>query len=475
MSKPVAPAESAGLHARLAATGIGYAGLDGAWWLPAAEAFELPAALQARLAAVGDAVFALYDVVAHLLATPACAPPELVELLGWKMPAAMRTFASPAPVLALRPDFQLVARGGALDVAATELEICPSAQGFAHAMQVAAGLPPDLARAFAALLAGRTLWLVASAAWSEFLIEQLAFCRALEAEGARARLICTRTPAQLEADVVSGVRWSPPLFGVEREPPGWQRSLLDRLVRADLLRFWQTEWPRELGAETVLFRFGYLENFSVEERAELARWEAQGATALNPAQAVWENKALLAALGLPAVRAALAGRQPAALPVLDGVIPETLLLTEATLPRLRAEQPDWVLKLAGFDGGERSWGGRSLQVGRSLGTPAWHAALAEALALPCPVVAQRLTPSVEATVAHVGSAETPPGTLTGTTRLRAFLLRPAVGAAAQVAGAHITVAAGGAVAESTASVQAPVRFADGLSRWPEVCDTPPFS
>jgi hypothetical protein len=444
----------------LAATGIGYAGLDGAWWLPAAEPFRLPSPLHHRLLAFADAIVALLDVVRACLARDA----QLHTLLTHKVPPALVTYGSSAPVLALRPDFQIVSdgRGHPIDVAATELEICPSAQGFAHAMQVAAGLPTDLVEITATLLAGRSLLIVGSAQWSEFLFDQLAFCRALEEAGATARLLYDRPLAELDAEVEAGVRWRPPIFGIEREPQGWQRHLSRRLTRSGLARYWLPAWPREVGRETVLFRFGYLETFDPAVRGSLRRWESQGTTALNPAHFAWENKAVMAALSLPAIRAALHAHRPAALPVLDAVLPETLLVTESTHERLVAEQPGWVLKFAGFDGGNQAWGGRSLQVGASLAAEVWRTAVDEAICLPWPVVAQRLIPSMQATMRHVGGAGGPSGVVTGPTRLRSFFLRAHEGSAVQVAGVHVTVspASGGVrVSEALESVQAPAIFA----------------
>ncbi|MGL4651366.1 MAG: hypothetical protein ACRC1H_18320 [Caldilineaceae bacterium] len=466
------PSHGVALHSRLAASGIGYAGLDGAWWMPAAAPVVLPHPLAGRLDEAAAAVFALLDCVAARLAEDA----DLVALLSHKVPAALQPYASPAPVLAVRPDFQLIADpsdpaldsslASVVDVAATELEICPSAHGFAHAMQEAAGLPTDLADAFASFLAGRTLLFVGSAEWSEFLIEQLAFCKALAKRGAHALVLYDRTLAQLDAEVRAGARWVPPIFGIDAAPPGWQQSLLARLEQRGLRDFWLDEPPHHIGANTVLFRFGYLDCFAPDARDRLVKWEADGAEPLNPCHFVWENKAVMAALALPALRSALESSHVGALAVLDKVIPETLLLTPEVFARLVAEQAQWVLKFAGFDGGNRAWGGRSLQVGPSLAPAAWQRALIDAMALSFPVVAQRLAPSAATTVAHVGNGATAPGTITGPTRLRSFFLRAEPGAKPQVLGSHATVVAATQagtmrVSEALDSVQAPVVFVGG--------------
>jgi hypothetical protein len=94
-------------------------------------------------------------------------------------------------VLGVRPDFQLCVldRPPYYQLVATELEICPSAHGFAHALQLGYGLDTDLVAAFARLLGGRELLFAGTSQWSEFLFEQLAFCQALAERGARARAL----------------------------------------------------------------------------------------------------------------------------------------------------------------------------------------------------------------------------------------------------------------------------------------------
>jgi len=452
------------LRARLAATGIGYAGIDGAWWLPAAEPLVLPQALGAHLDAVADAVFVLLDCVRTLYASGQGRDAGLDQLLEYKVPRRLLACASPEAVLSLRPDFQLVAdaSGTIVDVAATELEICPAAHGFAHAMQVAAGLSADLADAVADLLAGRTLMIVGSEQWSEFLIEQLAFCRALDERGARARVFYDRALDRMDAEFRRGERWKPPMFGVDVEPPGWRTELCTRLDVAGLRRYWVDEWPQQLDGNTVFFRFGYLECFAPDDWVRMIEWEKGGASALNPTHFAWENKAVMAALRLPAVRNMIADAQPNALAILDRAIPETLLVEPGCIERLVDEQAQWIIKFAGFDGGNLAWGGRSLQVGAALGREAWRSALAAAVSLDFPVVAQRLTPSQPMTVRHIGSVQTPAGSLSGPTRLRSFFLRSSPGARARAVGSHVTVSPSGGgvrVSEALESVQAPVLFA----------------
>jgi hypothetical protein len=221
----------------MGATGIGLAGLSGLWWLPAAEPFTLPASCAGVLRRAARAIFQLFDLIGELYGTPAGAAAGLDGLLEARVPASIPRLHARDALLALRPDFQLCptddARGYRL--VATELEVCPSAQGFAHAMQLAYGLPTDLADAMARLLDGRELLILCSAEWSEFIFDQLAFCKALAERGARARLLASLPLATLDAEIREGRRWGPPVFGMRERPPAgrapcWSAS-------------WHRAWP----------------------------------------------------------------------------------------------------------------------------------------------------------------------------------------------------------------------------------------
>ncbi|MFN8505398.1 hypothetical protein [Kouleothrix sp.] len=450
------------LHSRIGAAGVGLAGIDGCWWLPAAEPFALPAALAAELRDLGAAIFALLDVVAGLYGTPAGAACGLDALLGYHVPPDLARLRAPGAVLGLRPDFQLCPDDSPAGyrLVATELEICPSAQGFAHAMQRGYGLETDLVAAYVRILAGRELLIAATAAWGEFVWDQLAFCRALAEAGARARLLLDLPPALFAAQVRRGERWRVPMFGIPTQPERWDDDVLARIERHGFGPFvWHADaWPADVGDARV-FRFGYCDCFSASQLARMRQWQARGAAFINPPAFFLDSKAVMAALGLPAVREALAERSPAALPALRRGIPETLLVQPETLPRLRAERPAWVLKYAGFDRGNLAWGGRSLQLGLHHDDATWARLLSEALSLGWPVVAQRLAPTARLDIQYLDRDGRSGWLRAGGTRLRSFLLRdPADPAAALACGTHLTVASGAGVSESTAAVQAPVLF-----------------
>jgi hypothetical protein len=441
----------------MAATGIGYAGIDGAWWRPAAEPFALPASVAADLEQIAAAIFTLLGAVSALYGTPDGAAAGLDSLLEERVPPDVPRLHSAAQVLALRPDFQLTQGPGGYALVATELEICPSAQGFAHAMQAGYGLAPDIAPAYADMLGGRELIILMTSAWSEFLFDQLAFCRALAERGARARVLCDIAPATLAAEVRRGERWSPPIFGVPRPPPGWEPDIDARLARHGLAPHLgpDADWPTDVD-DAVVFRFGYFTCFAPERIALMRRWERAGATFLNPTGFIYDSKAVMAALWLPAVRARVAAESPAALAALDRCIPETRLLRGDMLERLADERAGWVIKYAGYDSGQDAWGGRSLHVGALHSPHEWAAALRSHLRNPWPSVAQRAAPSARLDIAYLDGAGGRRMLLGGNSRLRAFLLKARGGPAAL--GAHLTVSGGAGVSEATDAVQAPVRY-----------------
>ena len=440
--------------ARMNATGIGFAGIDGAWWRPAARAAHWPASAAARLDDIARAVFVLLDAVLELYPDDG----EVAALLDAQVPAELRALVLSSPVLALRPDFQVVHRGDSLDFVATELEICPSAHGFAHAMQVGYGLSPDLLHAFVRLLRGRELLIAGSSEWSEFLIEQLAFCRALQRAGARARVLYDRPLAELAADFRDARIWQPPMFGIERRGAGWNDDLMARLSRDDLLEAaWPGDdaWPEHPG-DALVFRFGYLECFGEFHRGRLARWQREGVDFVNPTHFALDSKCVLAALTLPTVRARISRSDDTALAVLDDCIPDTCLLDVESSSMVSAERERWIIKYAGFDAGNRAWGGRSLAVGASQDDESWSNTLQHALTLPWPVVAQRAVPSRREDVEWLDADGGSHVAYDAVSRLRSFLVRH--GSSAKACGSHLTWSASSKVSEAVEAVQAPVLF-----------------
>lgn len=440
---------------RMAATGIGFAGIDGAWWLPAARPFPLPDTVRLNLLETGAAIFALLDVLNELVESD----PTVQQLLSFKSPEAFRRLSVRAPALMVRPDFQLCPTDDGLSLVATEIEVCPAALGFAHAMQVGYGLACDLADWFAGFLRGRPLIIVASAQWSEFLFDLLAFCRALGERGARAYVHLDTAIATIAAEVAGGSRWVPPMFGVPERPEQWDTDLLGRIRSANLADYiWTDDELPSQPSETVIYRFGYFDCFAPEKLALMRQWQLLGATFLNPLTYYLENKAVLAAAMLPAVQESLRARNADYPARLAQCLPETHVISPDTFDLLCRDHERWVLKYAGYDGGNQAWGGRSLVFGRDMTASQWQAVLQQSAALDWPVVAQRLSPSLIVDIDYLDGANAG-RSLRGTTRLRAFLLRD--GDDVAVGGAHITVSATDQVSEAVDAVQAPVSFVYG--------------
>ncbi len=459
--------ELATIRQRMKRTGIGFAGIEGAWWLPATAPFRLPSQTAAELAQIAPAIYCLFDAVTALYGTAAGALGGLNTLLEAKVPAHIPRLISTAPVSAVRPDFQLHPLSnypGQVQLIATELEICPSAHGFAHAMQVGYGLQPDLVAMFANFLAGRELIFVGTQQWSEFLFEQLAFCRALATVGARGRVLYDLPVATIAERVRRGEQWQPPMFGIQTKPLDWRDDLLARIRQAEFQPYlWPADekWPATVG-DAVVFRFGYFDCFGLAELERFQQWETSGATLLNPTNFILDSKVIMAALQLPVVRRQIGATDANALAVLDQCIPETILLQPTEVARLVQAKDQWVLKFAGFDSSNQAWGGRSLRVGAQHTQTAWVQLIEQFLDLPWPVVAQRAVPSMCVDIAYLDAANQPQWLRQGTTRLRTFMLRnPAFdsGQSTWVGGAHITVSGGTLqVSESTDAVQAPVLF-----------------
>ncbi|MCW1969988.1 MAG: hypothetical protein KIH69_017895 [Anaerolineae bacterium] len=461
--------EAAELRRRMRETGIGYAGVQGAWWLPATAPAVLPLTKHAELTEAAHAMFALLDVVGTHYGTALGDAGGLNYLLNYKVPPDLQAQHSRQPVLSLRPDFQLSDDG----VWATELEICPSAQGYAHAMQLGYGLAPDLVPEVANLVKKRkkrAFVFICTHEWSEFLWEQLAFCRALAQYGVQGYVHLSIPIATLAEQVKTGKCWQPPIFGVPHKPAQWHDDILARLREESFEPYVLADLAELNPNETVCFRFGYFDCFSAALNQQMRDFEQNGAIFLNPASFVYENKAVMAALHLPMVQKGLEELKNNDLfSAISRCIPETRVLcaqpnefTAASIApeQLARERADWVLKFAGFDRGNQAWGGRSLQIGLRHSDATWREIVARYADLPFPVVAQRMSPSRQIDI-HFYDANNQPQILCGgTSRLRAFMFRADADSPAAIAGVHLTVSGGTMqVSESSDAVQAPIVFA----------------
>ncbi len=452
------------IRSRLAETGIGFAGVDGHWWRPAREPFILPVEVSRQLDEITPALFQFFDVLLDLYQSNASQ--QLTHLLEYKVPENIPRLVSNQLLLSLRPDFQLCPRketNSSFQLVLTELEVCPSAHGFAHAMQSAYGQATDLVDGFATFLNGRDLLFAGSQSWSEFIFEQLAFCRALAGKGIRARVLYDLPLSTIAAEVSRRKRWQPPLFGIPAITDAWDADVLSRIRRHRLEPYlWPGDatWPETI-SNTLVFRFGYFDCFPTSRLLQFLAWEATGARFINPLTFFFESKVVMAALRLPEVREHL---DDSALIVLDRCIPETILLTPENRSRLLEGHKAWVLKYAAYDGGNQAWGGHSLEFGKHHSHNSWTTILDKYLALPWPVVAQRLVPTARFDLGYLDEDDNEQVLTGGFSRLRVFFLRDRQTSGAMLpgtlaCGAHVTVSSGqGRVSEGLESIQAPVIF-----------------
>src|SRR5262245_35805349 len=86
------------IRLRMNRSGVGFAGIDGAWWLPAVEPFALPRQVADELVRIGVAIYALFDAVSGLYGTPEGAVCGLDRLLEHKVPADIPRLMAPGRV-----------------------------------------------------------------------------------------------------------------------------------------------------------------------------------------------------------------------------------------------------------------------------------------------------------------------------------------------------------------------------------------
>jgi hypothetical protein len=110
-----------------------------------------------------------------------------------------------------------------------------------------------------------------------------------------------------------------------------------------------------------------------------------------------------------------------------------------------------------------------LQLGLHQSPDRWRQILEQALALPWPIVAQRVVPSARVDIAYLDADNEVRVMQQGTTRLRTFFLRHD-DRQAIACGSHLTVSGGTMqVSEATDAVQAPLMYQNqtsGKGGWP---------
>ncbi|MBT3412945.1 MAG: hypothetical protein HOJ15_00895 [Candidatus Jacksonbacteria bacterium] len=391
---------AAGFPAKVAlmsATGIGYKGFPDVSWRPGYEPFQLDAGLQRRLTQFGDAVFLLSDVVAHLLQT---GDPEVTRFLGWRVPASIPRLVEPGSLDMFRPDIVLLDDGRFV---ITEIETAPAGHGFLHAMERGYGNTEQMAGVFCEYLDGRDFVIFATHEWAEYVYDLAVWCKALRRYGVNAKVVFD-TP--LETVARTAREWKMPTQTPEHLLGIWRTDVLAALEEKGLLEVVEgaREFSSSLGS-TVVFRFGYFDNFGLTGLDVMRRWQKNGATFVNPVQFHLESKVLMAALSVASVRRLLRERGGSAtLDVLDDCIAQTWLLDESIASDVIDDRLHRLVKAAAYTEQNESWGARSLAVGSQHTDGQWERVVDARLALHYPTVAQHVIASRKFTVPYVDEA-----------------------------------------------------------------------
>jgi len=395
---------------RMNKTGIGYKGLSGVSWRQLIDPFTLPTYFLDKLGELGQALALAFKAI-HALHK---SNPGVQHILNHGRPDRIPALMQGGPVMLMRPDIVVVKDPvtGVLRPVITEFESCPAGQGMSHAMELGYGLDTTMLDGYVRLLDGRKLIVFATNEWAEYVWDQAVFVAALRERGLDAE-IWFDTPLQQIHDAVrqrggpsklTRKGWWPHDNMSDAAKATWNSDFLGRLKALGFDEFVHGSdegFPQTLGPNTVVFRFGYFDNFvNTGGLDQLVAWDSQDTFMMNPLWHCLENKALMAALWHPNVMHWIKSRDPAALTTLHNCVAETRLL-DRVLPQVRDERHLWLTKFGAWDGDNKSWGARSLSLGsQAQNQMKWEKELAVRARLPHPVVAQHIIASHRYTVAY---------------------------------------------------------------------------
>lgn len=430
---------------RTNATGIGYKGMGGTSWHMCPQTLPLPQQLHDELTAFGKALFVLNDVVRTLWIA---GDPAVHALLTHKVPAHIPRIVADAPVMLLRPDLVLVENGnGGYSVVCTEIESCGAGLGMAYSLQVQYGMSHDHIDAFVRMLAGRDFVVMATHHWAEYIREVMTFMSALKQRGVKIRYILDRKLDEIQQliqpdGIRPDLRWVMPGALPAHLKASWSTDLIGQLQRTGFIEsiedYDEADLPQDVG-DAVVFRFGYSSNFSPNVTALMETWRAAGAEFLNPVQHYLENKAFLGSAWLKSVCSRITEQYGAEhVATLHRCLATTSVLGLAldptwVVPNIfsdedeRGYQARAVIKYAGMDDENQSWGARSVLIGSRMTTPAWERAVAEYKRKLFPAVQQVLINSVQFDVGYVDHTDTLRLMAKARTRLTPFMMRTGPG------------------------------------------------
>ncbi|OGY78746.1 MAG: hypothetical protein A3B74_03060 [Candidatus Kerfeldbacteria bacterium RIFCSPHIGHO2_02_FULL_42_14] len=389
-------------RARMDATGIGYKGMSGVSWIPALEPIVLPTELRQQLQRLADAVLLLNDAVTACYTSDSA----LQDLLTRNVPSRIPQIMAPGTVDVIRPDIVIVREKDGFRPVVTELESAPAGMGMLHAMEVGYGVDTTMLDRFIEYLDGRQYVIFATHQWAEYTFELAVFCQALRTRGVPAWIIFDRLLETVQEHARK--TWQLPPNAPEHVCNAWDTDFLGRITRLGFREFIRGshELPKQFDDRTVVYRFGYFDNFSRGTLEQMLEWQQQGITVINPVQFPLESKVLMAAIGIPSVRRWITERDEEAVWVLQTCLAETRLLngcTETELSEYTNDRPFWISKYAAWDGNNQSWGSRSLEVGAQHLVSGWEGILRQRRECAWPVVVQHMINSARFTVGCVNS------------------------------------------------------------------------
>lgn len=430
------------VRGRTDATGIGYKGMQGTSWHMCPQTLPLPQQLHNELTAFGKALFMLNDVVRALWIA---GDPAVHALLTHKVPEHIPRIVADAPVMLLRPDLVLVENGsGGYSVVCTEIESCGAGLGMAYSLQVQYGMNHDHIDTFVRMLAGRDFVVMATHHWAEYIREVMTFMSALKQRGVKIRYILDRKLDEIQRliqpdGVRPDLRWVMPAALPAHMKANWNTDLIGQLQRTGFIKaiedYDEADLPHNVG-NAVVFRFGYSSNFSPDVTNLMEAWRTAGAQFLNPVQHYLENKAFLGSAWLKSVCNRITKQYGAEhVATLHRCLATTSVLGLAldpnwVVPNIFSDEDEKgyqaraVIKYAGMDNENQSWGARSVLIGSRMTTPAWERSVAEYKGKPFPTVQQVLINSAQFDVGYVDHTNTLRLMPKARTRLTPFMLRP---------------------------------------------------
>ncbi len=402
IGKPVEPAVEE-TRRIMTDTGVGYKGGSGVTWRQLIDPFGLSRAFLGKLGDVGQALGVGFQAVRDVYAESA----GLRNLLNYRRPERIPALIEGSNVGIMRPDIVIVKDPGTgeLRPVITEFESCPGGQGMAHAMELGYGLPTSMLDGYLRLLKGRRYIVLATNEWAEYAWEQGCFVKALRAAGVNAELWFDKPLAQIHDRVRTA--WQPHKDISAAARAAWNTDFLGRLKSLGFNEFVHGSdegMPETLGPDTVVYRFGYFDNFvNTPALALMRRWHNQGAYIMNPLWFYLESKSLMAAFWEPSVMErvrSLGG--DATLATLHNCVAQTRVVNRDTPDSVVAHQRSiYLTKFAAWDGDNKSWGSRSVTLGsQAQNDDVWVRHLEEVAALAHPVVAQHVIASARYTVAY---------------------------------------------------------------------------